>query len=487
MNRIALIIGNATYPDSPLKNPVNDANAVQERLAILGFKTLKRTDATNKRMGNGLNEFSSHLNSCDVALFFFAGHGMQINGKNYLTAIDTNFDKEIDVKYSSLPLDKVIEVMENGTNQTDIIMLDACRNNPYERRWRGANLRGLAPVHAPKGMIIGYATSPGQIAYDGNGENGAYTDAFLKHVSTPDITIEDLFKRVRNTLSSSTRGRQISWEHTSLMGDFYFNFSFVTDELLAGYSETALADSGFTPHSSDIAREIINGLKSHDWYAQNPAISKINQDNLEQFNKDEIFVLGRNIYQAACGTAKKAVSYLGNLQQNLSKLNENVCFHLLNGLLFEVYFDSTGGFRTRAKADMLDSIFQLEESDQFKNSFKFIKQALKPYFKNLFYIPSSARGISVDVSCVEFEEDNKAIDGVFFEGDNILYDETRNEYFDPKKDDFIQKMKKEELKKELSKVLITPSFRLKVNFINLEDERETVLAPYRMNIKRLAK
>ncbi len=487
MNKFALIIGNATYPESPLGNPVNDANAVQERLTRLGFKTIKLTDATNKEMEEGLNVFSTYLNSCEVALFFFAGHGMQISGKNYLTAIDTNFDKEIDAKYSSLPLDKVIETMENGTNQTDIIMLDACRNNPYERKWRGMDPRGLAPVYAPKGMIIGYATSPGQVAYDGAGENGAYTDSFLKHVSTPDITIEDLFKRVRNTLSSSTRGRQISWEHTSLMGDFYFNYSFITDELLPEYSETALADAGFTPHSSDIAREIINGLKSHDWYAQNPAISKIDQKALGKFTKDEIFVLGRNVYQAACGTAQKAVAYMDNLQRNLNQLNDGMCFHFLNGLLFEIYFDSTGGFRTKTKSDMINSIFQLEESEQFIKSFKFIQQALKPYFKNLFYVPSSRRGISVDVSCAEFEDDNKVIDGIFFEGDNVLYGETGNEYFDPKIDDFIRKITKDELKERLSEALTTPSFRLKVNFINLENEREKVLAPYRLNIKRLAK
>ncbi|NQT58565.1 MAG: caspase family protein [Bacteroidetes bacterium] len=487
MNKIALIFGNATYRDSPLRNPVNDADAVQERLNRLGFKTVKRTDATNREMEEGLNIFSSHLNSCEVALFFFAGHGMQINGKNYLTAIDTNFDKEIDAKYSSLPLDKVIEIMEDGTNQTDIIMLDACRNNPYERRWRGIDSRGLAPVYAPKGMIIGYATSPGQVAYDGDGENGAYTDAFLKHLSTPDINIEDLFKRVRNTLSSSTRGRQISWEHTSLMGDFYFNYSFVTDELLPEYSEKALADADFTPHSSDIAREIIDGLKSHNWYAQNPAISKIGQEPLEQFTKDEIFVLGRNVYQAACGTAQKAVSYMENLQRNLDQLNDGVCFHFLNGLLFEIYFDSTGSFRSKTKSDMIDSIFQLEESEQFSESFKFIQHALKPYFKNLFYIPSSTKGISIDVSCVEFEDDNKAIDGVFFEGDNVLYDETGNDYFDPEKDDFVRNTTKEELKERLSESLTTPSFRLAVNFINLEDGKEKILAPYRLNIKRLAK
>lgn len=487
MNKIALIIGNATYPDSPLKNPVNDANAVQERLERLGFKTLKLTDASSKRMEEGLNVFSSYLNSSEVALLFFAGHGMQIEGNNYLTAIDTNFDKEIDAKYSSLSLNKVIEVMEDGTNQTDIIMLDACRNNPYERRWRGADSRGLAPVYAPKGMIIGYATSPGQVASDGDGKNGAYTDAFLKHVSTSDITIEDLFKRVRNTLSSSTRGHQISWEHTSLMGDFYFNYSFATDELLPEYSENALGDSGFTPHSSDIAREIIYNLKSHTWDKQNSAIFKISQSNLEQFNKNEIFVLGRNIYQAACGTARKAESYLENLQRNLSQLNEGVYFHLLNGLLFEVYFDSTGSFRTRAKTDRFDRAFRLEGSTQFKDSFKFIKQALKPYFKNLFYIPSSARGISIDVSFVEFKDNDKAIDGIFFEGDNVLYDITGNEYFDPGNCDYMRKVEKEYLKEELSEALITPSFRLKVNFVNVEDKIETVLAPYTMYIKRLAK
>ncbi|MGD9162617.1 MAG: caspase family protein [Desulfobacteraceae bacterium] len=372
-------------------------------------------------------------------------------------------------------------------NQTDIIMLDACRNNPYERRWRGVESRGLAPVYAPKGMIIGYATSPGQVAYDGDGTNGAYTDALLKHLSTPDITIEDLFKRVRNTLSSSTRGRQISWEHTSLMGDFYFNYSFVTDELLTEYSENALADRGFAPHSSDIAREIINGLKSHDWYVQNPAISKINQEALEQFTKDEIFVLGRNVYQAACGKARNAVSFMDSLQHNLNRFDESFYFHFLNGMLFEIYFDSEGSFRTETKADMIDIIFQLEESEQFKESFKFIQYALKPFFKNLFYIPSSHRGISVDVSCVNFEDDNKAIDGIFYEGDNVLYDETGNEYFDPEKDDFVRKITKEDLKERLSEALTTPQFRLKVNFINFEKEEETVLAPYRLNIKRLAK
>lgn len=487
MNRIALIIGNAAYPESPLANPVNDADAVGQKLAQLGFSTLIRTNATNVQMEEGLKDFLSRLDSCDVALFFFAGHGMQISGKNYLTAVDTNFDREIDAKYSSLPLDKVIETMESGLNPTDIIMLDACRTNPYERKWRGSESRGLAPVYTPKGMIVGYATSPGQVAYDGDGTHGAYTDAFLKHVSVQDITIEDLFKRVRNTLSSSTRGRQISWEHTSLMGDFYFNYSFASNELVSEYCEEALADSNYQPHSSDIAREIIGALRTLNWHKQNPAILKVTPKNLKHFNKDELFVLGRNIYQAACGTARNAVEYLVSLQNRIGSLDEGVSFHILNGMLFEIYFDSAGRFRTSLKSEKLDSIFQLEESEHFEESFKFVGQALRPYLKNLFYVPSSLRNISVDISSIDYEDDLRVVDGIFFEGDNVLYDDTGENYFDPSEGDpYLQKLSRSRIKKDLSVAMAVPSFRLQLNFLNLDDEIGKLLVPYRMNVKRLS-
>lgn len=485
-NRIALIIGNASYPDSPLSNPVNDALAIQEKLSLLGFDTLTLTDAENVDMGKGLTEFSSTLDTRDVALFFFAGHGMQINGENYLTAIDTNFDSEIDAKYSSLPLNKIIDIMGKGSNQTDIIMLDACRTNPYERKWRGAESRGLAPVYAPKGMIIGYATSPGQVAYDGDGENGAYTDAFLKHVSTHGTTIEDLFKRVRNTLSSSTRSRQISWEHTSLMGDFFFNNSFASDELVAEYSEDALADASYKPLSSDQTREIIAGLRSHNWPTQNPAISRITPANLKLCNKDDLFVLGRNIYQAACGESNNAVNYTDNLPNHLDTLGHNIGFHVLNGMLFEIYFDSAGRFRTAAKSSKIDNIFQMEESDHYQNSFKFIRQILRPHIKNLFYVPSDARGISIDVSCVALEENETAVEGIFFEGDNVLYDESGENYFDPAVDEFTKKRSRLEMKKALSRAMIVPIYRLKVNFLNIEDEVKKMHTPCNMNIKRLS-
>ena len=486
MSRIALIIGNADYPDSPLVNPVNDAQAIREKLDRLGFHALIRTNAQNVAMEKGLNKFSAKLDSSEAALFFFAGHGMQIKGENYLTAVDTNFADETDAKHSSLSLNKVIEKMERGSNRINMIILDACRNNPYERRWRGTESRGLAAVYAPRGMIIAYATSPGQVAADGDGKNGAYTDALLRHISTPDITIEDLFKRVRNTLSSSTGGRQISREHTSLMGDFYFNYSAVSNELVAEYSDNARADSHYRPSSLDVVQEILEALQSLNWHQQNRAITRIKPTNLEKFNKEDLFVLGRNIYQAACGEAWKAEDYLENLQTSLNALEDKTHFHVLNGILFEIYFDSGGRFRSNPKSTKIDPVFKIEETEHFHESFKFIRSALRSYLKNLFYVPSSTKGISVDVSCVDYEDD-VAVDGIFFEGNNVLYADSGEGYYDLKRDRFMtRKTSRNEMKEALSRAMVVPTSKLKVNFLNLENETESILSPIEMKIKKLS-
>jgi len=232
MNKKALCIGNASYPESPLKNPAKDAKDLSNKLTALGFSCMVCENSNIVTMQEALTTFADRLSDADVGLFFFAGHGMQIDGNNYLTAIDTDFESEISAKYSSLPLNMVIDFLEKGGNETSIIILDACRNNPYERRWRNGRNLGLAPVYAPKGTIIAFATSPGQMASDGEGKNGAFTSALLKHIEVQNVTIEDLFKRVRNTLSVLTAGKQTSWEHTSLMGDFFFNSSILSDEFI---------------------------------------------------------------------------------------------------------------------------------------------------------------------------------------------------------------------------------------------------------------
>jgi hypothetical protein len=209
----ALVIGNAAYTQTnKLSNPANDATDVSAKLGARGFTVIEKTDCTHKEMDHALKEFRASLTDSDVALFFFAGHGMQIDGENYLAAVDADFGNETDAKHSSLSLNRLIETMEKSGTATKIIFLDACRNNPFEFAWhRSAATRGLASVYAPRGTIIAFATSPGQIALDGTGRNGRYTAALLKHIDRPDCSLENMFKRVRNTLSAATKDKQISW------------------------------------------------------------------------------------------------------------------------------------------------------------------------------------------------------------------------------------------------------------------------------------
>ena len=215
-------------------------------------------------------------------------------------------------------------------------------------------------------------------------------------------------------------------------------------------------------------------------------MSKITQENLEGFNKDDLFVLGRNIYQAACGNARNASNYLEDLQARLGVLQENVRFHLLNGVLYEIYFDSAGRFRTKPKSNQFDAVFRIEESEIFRESFMFVRQALRPHLKNLFYVPSTAKSLNVDVSCIHIEDDLKTVEAVFFEGDNVLHDGSGENYFDPTEDTYLGKMSRSELKDHLSNAMVVPSFRLKVNFLNLNDDEEEMLFPYSTKIKRLS-
>lgn len=218
----ALVIGNADYPDdNDLKNPVNDATDLGAKLKRYGFDVTVAVDCTAKEMDKKLKAFRKLLETHEVALFFFAGHGVQIEGINYLLGVDTDVESEDDAKHSSLSLDKVVDAMAKSNAATRIIILDACRTNPWERKWhRSRGVRGLASVYAPKGTIIGFATSPGEVAYDGVGRNGTYTAALLEHIDTPDCSIETMFKRVRNTVAAASKGKQTSWEHTRFRGNF---------------------------------------------------------------------------------------------------------------------------------------------------------------------------------------------------------------------------------------------------------------------------
>ncbi len=222
--RLALVIGNAAYEfGGKLANPENDAHAIAEALKKTDFEVMQYTNLSQKDIKKAIDEFGEKLQSYDVGLFFYAGHGVQVKGSNYLVPVDANINSESDVEYDCVNAERVLARMEDAGSTVNIVILDACRNNPFERSWtRSTQGKGLAFMNAPSGSLIAYATSPGTTASDGSGNNGLYTSALLKHLATPDITILEMFQRVRTTVMEESGDQQVPWESTSLRGNFYF-------------------------------------------------------------------------------------------------------------------------------------------------------------------------------------------------------------------------------------------------------------------------
>lgn len=220
-SRTALVIGNGAYPDAPLQNPVNDARAMAESLRRCGFVVEELEDATRAQMAEALRTFGNRLLGGGVGLFYYAGHGMAVNGRNYLIPVGAGIAREDEVPYNALDADAVLAKMDTARNRLNILILDACRNNPFARSFRSSQ-QGLAQMDAPAGSYIAFATAPGRTAADGAGDHGLYTRHLLDQLGTPGLKLEDLFKRVRAGVMADTGGRQVPWENSSITGDFYF-------------------------------------------------------------------------------------------------------------------------------------------------------------------------------------------------------------------------------------------------------------------------
>ncbi|MCX6335246.1 MAG: caspase family protein [Bacteroidia bacterium] len=223
--RLALIIGNGNYTNTqPLSNPVNDANSVYFMLNKLGFDLLKYEDLTQTDMKKAIDDFGEKLKKYDVGLFYYAGHGVQVDGSNYLLPVDANLKSEKDVDYECIDAGKVLSKFDVAGTKTSIIILDACRNNPFAKSWsRGIKDKGLAFMEAPPGALIAYSTSPGSVAFDGSGTNGLYTECLLQSIGDPELNLIQVFQKVRKMVRERSAGVQIPWESTSMEGDFYFN------------------------------------------------------------------------------------------------------------------------------------------------------------------------------------------------------------------------------------------------------------------------
>lgn len=222
--RFALVVGNSNYEVGSLKNATSDATDIAQTLAALGFEVTHRENLKKDEMKREIRSFGQRISRGGVGLFYFAGHGLQVKGLNYLVPVDAELRSEEEVEYECVEVGSVIVQMETARNDMNIIILDACRNNPFNRSFRTIS-RGLAPINAPRDLLIAYATSPNSVASDGNGRNGIYTQELLRNIRLPNLAIEEVFKRVRISVLDLTQGNQTPWESSSLTKPFYFTGS----------------------------------------------------------------------------------------------------------------------------------------------------------------------------------------------------------------------------------------------------------------------
>jgi len=259
--RNALVIGNGDYQQvGALENPPNDAKLMAQTLRDLDFNVIEVIDASQLDMKRAVRDFGSRLNDAGkegVGLFYFAGHGVQVSGANYIIPVDAQISSEGDVDIEAINANSVLRMMEFSNARLSFIVLDACRNNPYSRGFRSAT-RGLAKMSAPTGSFVAYATSPGDVAVDGKGANSPYTASLAKHMNEPGVPIEKVFRNVRNEVRAATSNQQTPWESSSLIGDDYYFKTVVEIETTPKGQEVTVTSTGSDGVSNTVAAGTTN-------------------------------------------------------------------------------------------------------------------------------------------------------------------------------------------------------------------------------------
>jgi hypothetical protein len=218
--RTALVIGNADYRIAPLKNPVNDARDMAKALRHLNFDVIERINASQREMILAVDLFYKRLKRAELGVFYFAGHGMQIDGVNYLIPVNARVTTETDLEFEAVAAGRILGKMQSAGNRLNIVILDACRDNPFKRSFRTSQ-RGLAQMDAPKGTIIAYATSPGSVAADGSGRNGVYTKYLLKKLQVSGMSVYEVFQETGLAVMRETAEKQIPWISSTPVPRYY--------------------------------------------------------------------------------------------------------------------------------------------------------------------------------------------------------------------------------------------------------------------------
>lgn len=432
-----------------LDNAVNDARGFAEKMKTLDFYVFEVYDGTGVDFEQEFIKFKEMIKSFNTCVFYFSGHGIENGGENFLLAKDSVVtDENVFLKQRSLNLQQIInEISETGCPNS-IFIIDACRNNPYNDHERGEKNKFLsAPVSVPKGSLIAFSTSPGEGANDGFASfpnHSLYTGSLLKHLDEEGLEIEQLFKKVRTEVHNLSKGNKTPWEHTSLIGQFIFNIGRPKILNNLPYDPKAIKDSLW---DSNELKEIILDFKTANWYKQNPAIERLLQFK-STISPDCQFVIGRNLTQMFQGDANGAIDFIEdpkNIERFSAADGKN---HILNGILFEIYFNSKGEFRySKKKGKILPIIISYSERPQLKSSFDFIEEVLIPFSQYLLFIPSSNPQTTELYATIDrrplknnlwgiVEDECYVIEQIKHGGTQLLTDDitnqidTRNDYFE---------------------------------------------------------
>lgn len=400
---IALVIGNSHYDEDyykDLANPLNEADAMACVFSKLKCEVLVRKDLTHKEYVTIFDCFLQKIQDAkaDAAIIYFAGHGLNINAQDCLILKDTPPYEmgKVGIIDLSVPINKICQNLNTVGDQLNIIIVDACRNDPNQTvrglaSTQEASLFGMGTTsHLPYQTFIAYSTSVGGTASDGNATDGhsLYTKTLLENIEEENLPIESLFKRVRNKVYRGYGNLQLPWEYSCLTEEFCFNYGQLNPYFDKPYSEAAYNDGTYVSHNEGV-NEIITGLKSYTYDVQNTAVGKLRRIYTIITDKNDLFVIGRNVLQAAQGGAfecQKEISYT-----NLRKYTWQGENHVLNGILYEMYFDKSNQFRDSVKGiNMLDDIANILAYPEFKNACKFIQMSLGEYKDRLYYTLGSS-------------------------------------------------------------------------------------------------
>lgn len=283
--RVALVIGNSEYTTfTSLSNPVNDARLMQKALKEVGFEVTLVLNADQTQMKKAMLDFGRTLRKgVDASIFYYAGHGVQVNGENYLIPVEASLQAEDEVAVQAIDVNDFLQTMQSAKSPFNIVVLDACRNNPLIATRGGGG--GLAPVNAPRGSYIAYATAPGEVALDGDGVNSPYTIALAEVLVTPGLKLEDVFKKARQKVLASTKDRQVPWETSSITGDFFFK-----DVTIQQPIAPALAPLDPIATDFEIARTLNTQAGWELFLARHKSVSDMRVDVAKQ-ERDELLKL----------------------------------------------------------------------------------------------------------------------------------------------------------------------------------------------------